>query len=97
MKWWRRKKNADSVVTPGQPDDAPVNPRLELLDGTTVKLEARYMGDDEDGTHQWRLFPASMADFERMQNLRRPDGGSLKLDKLPARTAVEVALTIPED
>lgn len=93
MKWpWPRRKN----LTNGGAEP-PLNPRVKMRDGSMVRLEARYLGTDEDGIRQWTLFPASMADFERLQTVREPEDVQVLVDKVPERTAVSVALKVRGD
>lgn len=84
MPWWRDRSGSELWhdgtrmvrVTP------PKNVRLVHMDGETVGCELFYVGQDEDGTHQWRV----TAD---MSTMLLP-GWRLECEELPPRTGLQL-------
>ena len=66
-------------MTELQPEP-PVNVRLVLANNQEVPVDTVYVGQDEDGLHQWEIVNAPTA-LRIMQ---------MKIDRLPARTAISI-------
>lgn len=73
----RFRQEKESRVKDMEP---PRNVRIQHRDGTTTPCELVYLGEDEEGVHQW----------EAVTPVRVKHGDRVRADQIPGRTAITV-------
>lgn len=71
-------------MTSSEPPESPQGARIEYADGRTTPLELRYVGQDDDGIHEWEIV-TPIADVGQA-------GVSFAFDVFPARTSIRLPL-----